>query len=58
MNIIEQIKSEIERQQKESVNYDENGGFASYCDFCAWLALDSILTFISDLESVTSCGRP
>lgn len=44
------IKAEIERQQKENVNYDENGGFASYCDSSAWSALDSILTFVSGLE--------
>jgi hypothetical protein len=50
MSIIEQIKAEIERQQKENVNYDENGGFASYCDFSAWSALDSMLTFVSGLE--------
>lgn len=50
MSIIEQIKAEIERRQKENVNYDENGNFASYCDFSVWYALDSILTFISGLE--------
>ena len=50
MTIIEQIKAEIERQQKENVNYDENGGFASYCDSSAWSALDSMLTFVSGLE--------
>lgn len=48
--IIEQIKAEIERQQKENVNYDENGGFASYCDHSTWLALESMLTFVSGLE--------
>lgn len=30
--------------------YDENGGFASYCDSSAWSALESILTFVSGLE--------
>lgn len=50
MTIIEQIKAEIERQQKENVNYDENGSFASYCDSSAWSALESILTFVSGFE--------
>lgn len=50
MTLIEQIKAEIERQKKENINYDENGDFASYCDFSAWSALDSVLTFVSDLE--------
>lgn len=48
--LIDKIKAEIERQKKENINYDENGDFASYCDFSAWSALDSVLTFISDLE--------
>ncbi len=48
--LISKIKVEIERQQKENVNYDENGDFASYCDHSTWMALDSILTFVSGLE--------
>ena len=48
--LIAKIKAEIERQQKENVNYDENGGFASYCDHSTWLTLESMLTFVSGLE--------
>ena len=48
--LIDKIKAEIERQKKENINYDENGDFASYCDSSAWSALDSVLTFVSDLE--------
>lgn len=56
--LIAKIKAEIERQQKENVNYDENDSFASYCDHSTWLALESMLTFVSGLEKSEKSINP
>ena len=44
------LVAEIEKRKKEEVNYDENGGFASWADHNHYSTLDSIQDFLNTLE--------
>lgn len=44
------LVAEIERRKEEEVNYDENGGYASWADHNHFSTLDSIQDFLNTIE--------
>ena len=44
------LVAEIEKRKEEEVNYDENGGFASWADHNHYSTLESIEDFLDTLE--------
>jgi hypothetical protein len=44
------LVAEIERRKNEEVDYDENGGYASWADHNHFYTLDSIQDFVNALE--------